>query len=61
MNNSNISEKYMNEDLIPTLAIFDQNGRLYFNEAGLIAYDEVPPLFPENITLLAPILDELNK
>jgi hypothetical protein len=46
---------------IPSLAIFDQNGRLYFNKAGLVAYDEVLPLFPENITLLAPILDELIK
>lgn len=56
-----ISEKYLKEGKIPSLAIFDQNGRLYFNEAGLVAYDEIPPLFPENTTLLAPILDELIK
>jgi thiol-disulfide isomerase/thioredoxin len=61
MDNGSISEKYLKEGKIPTLAIFDQNGRLYFNEAGLVAYDEVPPLFPENTTLLAPILDELIK
>jgi hypothetical protein len=51
----------LKEGKIPSFAIFDQNGRLYFNEAGLVAYDEVPPLFPENITFLAPILDELIK
>jgi cytochrome c biogenesis protein CcmG/thiol:disulfide interchange protein DsbE len=56
-----ISEKYLKEGKIPSFAIFDQNGRLYFNEAGVVAYDEVPPLFPENTTLLAPILDELIK
>lgn len=56
-----ISEKYLKEGKIPSFAIFNQNGRLHFNEAGLVAYDEVPPLFPENTTLLAPILDELIK
>lgn len=54
-----ISEKYMNEGAIPTLAIFDQNGRLHFRKAGVCAFTEIPLGFPKNTTLLAPILDDL--
>jgi thiol-disulfide isomerase/thioredoxin len=54
-----ISEKYMNESAIPTLAVFDQKGRLYYRKAGVHAYKEIPDGFPENTPTLAPILEEL--
>jgi len=54
-----ISEKYMNESAIPTLAVFDQKGRLYYRKAGVHVYKEIPDGFPENTPMLAPILDEL--
>ena len=54
-----ISEKYMNESAIPTLAVFDQKGRLYYRKAGVHAYKEIPSGFPEDTPTLAPILDEL--
>jgi thiol-disulfide isomerase/thioredoxin len=56
---SSILEKYMNEGAIPTLAVFDQKGRLYYRKAGVHVYKKVPEGFPENTPLLAPILDEL--
>jgi len=54
-----ISEKYMRGGQIPTLAIFDQNGRLYLSEVGICVYLEIPPGLPENTTVLAPIIDRL--
>lgn len=54
-----ISEKYMNESAIPTLAVFDQKGRLYYRKAGVHAFKEIPSGFPEDTPTLAPILDEL--
>jgi len=54
-----ISEKYMNESAIPTLAVFDQKGRMYYRKAGVHAFKEIPSGFPKNTPTLAPILDEL--
>ncbi|KYK23139.1 hypothetical protein AYK21_03090 [Thermoplasmatales archaeon SG8-52-2] len=54
-----ISEKYMNESAIPTLAVFDQQGRLHYRKAGVHVYNEIPEGFPENTPKLAPILNEL--
>jgi thiol-disulfide isomerase/thioredoxin len=54
-----LSEKYMKEGAIPTLAIFDQMGRLHFRKAGVVAYEEIPYYFPDTTPLLAPIIDEL--
>jgi thiol-disulfide isomerase/thioredoxin len=54
-----LSEKYMKEGAIPTLAIFDQKGRLHFRKAGVVAYEEIPYYFPETTPLLAPIIEEL--
>jgi len=59
MDDGSISEKYMNEGLIPTLAIFDQKGRLYFREAGVCGFVEIPSGLPNDTTLLAPILNGL--
>ena len=54
-----ISEKYMNESAIPTLAVFDQKGRLNYRKAGVHVYKEIPEGYPENTPKLAPILNEL--
>ncbi|KYK30278.1 MAG: hypothetical protein AYK22_04025 [Thermoplasmatales archaeon SG8-52-3] len=54
-----ILEKYMNEGAIPTLAVFDQKGRLYYRKAGVHAYKEIPAGFPESTPTLAPIIEEL--
>lgn len=54
-----ISEKYMNEGLIPTLVIFDQTGRLYYKHTGIVAYNALPNGFPAGTVLLAPVLDDL--
>ncbi|MCK4365583.1 MAG: TlpA family protein disulfide reductase [Thermoplasmatales archaeon] len=58
MDDGSISEKYMEEGAIPTLCIFDQKGRLHFRKAGVCVYSEIPPGFPEDTPLLAPIIDE---
>jgi len=60
-NNGSISEKYMKEGAIPTLCIFDKKGKLSFREAGVCVYKEIPESLPANTTVLAPIIDELNK
>ena len=49
----------MNEGAIPTLAVFDQKGRLNYRKAGVHGYKEIPFGFPDNTPTLAPILDEL--
>lgn len=54
-----ISEKYMNEGAIPTLAVFDQKGRLHYRKPGLHVFDEIPYGYPEETPRLAPILEEL--
>ena len=59
LDDGSISEKYMNESAIPTLAVFDQKGRLYYRKAGVHAYKEIPEGFPEDTPTLAPILEEL--
>jgi len=55
-----ISEKYMNESAIPTLAVFDQVGRLQYRKAGVHVFREIPEGFPKDTPRLAPILDELT-
>lgn len=54
-----ISEKYLKDGAIPTLAIFDQKGRLHYNEAGVHGFTEIPYGYPDNTPLLAPVLGEL--
>ena len=44
---------------IPTLCIFDQEGTLYFSHEGVSIFDETPPGYPDDLTRLRPILDEL--
>ena len=59
MDDEGILEKYLKDGAIPTLVIFDQNGRLYYREAGVHGFTEVPYGYPEDTLLLAPILNEL--
>ena len=59
IDDSDISEKYMNDGLIPTLAIFDQKGRLHFRETGVCGFKEIPSGLLDNTKLLVPILDDL--
>jgi len=54
-----ISEKYMKEGALPTIVIFDQEGRLHFRKAGLCFFSEIPEGASADSTLLAPIIDEL--
>jgi len=58
MDDGSISEKYLNEGAIPTVALFDQVGRLQFRKPGICAYDGIPPGYPAETNLLAP---EINK
>lgn len=54
-----ISEKYMKEGALPTIVIFDQEGRLHFRKAGMCFFSEIPEGAPADSTLLAPIIAEL--
>jgi thiol-disulfide isomerase/thioredoxin len=59
LDDSRILEKYMNEGAIPTLAVFDQTGRLHYRKAGVHVYKVIPAGYPEDTPKLAPILNEL--
>jgi thiol-disulfide isomerase/thioredoxin len=54
-----ISEKYLKDGSIPTLAIFDQNGQLYYREVGIHGFNEAPSGYPATTPLLAPVLNDL--
>jgi len=54
-----ISEKYMKDGALPTIGIFDQEGRLHLRKAGLCFFSEIPEGASADSTLLAPIIDEL--
>ena len=59
MDNGSISEKYLKDGSIPTLAIFDQSGRLYYREAGVHGFIKAPSRYPVTTPILAPVLNEL--
>ena len=59
IDNGSISEKYLKEGRIPTLAIFDQKGRLHYNELGVHGFTEPPAGYPADTPLLSPILEDL--
>jgi thiol-disulfide isomerase/thioredoxin len=62
MEDDNNLEKYMIEDAIPTLCVFDQQGNLYQRHAGLSFFDTIPDNWPDDQPqplLLAPIINEL--
>lgn len=59
MDNGTIWQRYQISGAIPTLCIFDQEGTLVFSHEGVCIFDETPLGYPENLTRLRPILDEL--
>lgn len=59
LDDGSILEKYLKEGAIPTLTIFDQKGRVHYNEAGVHGFTEPPVGYPANTPLLAPILEDL--
>ena len=53
---------YVIDGAVPSLYIFDQEGKIYFKHAGLSVYDEIPPDWPDSlqdVPKLKPIIDEL--
>lgn len=52
-------EKYMKEQSIPTLVIFDQVGRIYHREVGLSVFDTLPSGAPQDTTRIKPIIEEI--
>jgi thiol-disulfide isomerase/thioredoxin len=52
-------EKYMPSGSIPTLCIFDENGKLVFSHTGLMLFSEIPNGWPDDTELLKDKLDEL--
>ena len=54
-------DKYMPQGAIPTLCIFDQQGHLYFNNAGVTFFskEDIPPDWTGEKTTLKEKIDEL--
>ena len=61
MDDGSIWEKYMISGGIPTLCIFDQDGKTHFTKEGIAVFSEIPAGWPEDTTTLAPRIDELIK
>jgi len=60
MDDGSIWEKYMlGQGGIPSLYIFDQEGQIHFSQEGVSVFSEIPQGWPEDITRLAPKIDEL--
>ncbi len=59
MDNGTIWSRYDISGGIPTLYVFDQEGKAYFSHVGLCIFDETPSGYPDGLTRLRPILDEL--
>jgi thiol-disulfide isomerase/thioredoxin len=58
-----IGQKYIINGSVPSLYIFDQEGKIYFRHAGATMYDKVLPSWPSSWPTdgpkLKPIIDEL--
>ena len=65
MDDGSIWNKYQLEaGGIPTLYIFDKNGKVIFSDEGIAVYSDIPPNWPSSSpppTKLRPIIDELLK
>jgi len=59
MDTQNIWEKYKIGGGIPTLYIFDQNGKIHYNHEGLSVFSEIPNGWPKNTITLKEKIDEL--
>lgn len=56
-----IWEKYKINGGIPTLYIFDQNGKIHYYHEGVSVFSEIPNGWPENTVTLKGKIDELIK
>ena len=65
MDDGSVWKKYqLKSGGIPTLYIFDKNGKVIFSAAGIAVYSEIPPNWPSTSPLptkLRPIIDDLLK
>jgi thiol-disulfide isomerase/thioredoxin len=52
-------ERFMPSGSIPTLCIFDENGKLAFSHTGLMPFSEIPNGWPDDTELLKEKLGEL--
>ena len=52
-------DKYMPSGSIPTICIFDENGKLAFSHTGVMLFSEIPDGWPDDTELLKEKLDEL--
>ena len=59
MDDGSIWEKYMINGGIPTLCIFDQEGKLQFSDEGVAVFSEIPQGWPGDTVILKPKIDEL--
>ncbi len=58
-NDGAIGQKYIINNSVPSIYILDQEGKICFKHAGISAYDEIPPDWPQDVPKLKPIIDEL--
>ena len=54
-----IWEKYKISGGIPTLYIFDENGKIHYNHEGVSVFSEIPSGWPQNTVILKEKIDEL--
>jgi len=59
IDNGTIWSQYDISGGIPTLYVFNQDGEVYFSHVGLCIFDETPLGYPEDLTRLRPVIDEL--
>ena len=53
-----IWSRYRIDGGIPTLCIFDRAGRLQYSHEGVVMFNEIPPGYPQDLTLLQPLIEE---
>jgi thiol-disulfide isomerase/thioredoxin len=61
MDINQIWEKYKINGGIPTLYIFDQNGKIHYYHEGISVFSEIPNGWPKNTITLKEKIDELIK
>jgi thiol-disulfide isomerase/thioredoxin len=59
MDDEQIWEKYKINGGIPTLYIFDENGKIHYSHEGVIVFSEIPSGWPKNTITLKEKIDEL--
>ena len=59
MDDGSIWQEYIINGYIPTLYIFDQDGKIKFRDEGVAVYLEIPQGWPTDTTILGPKIDAL--